>query len=542
MFAQSYVLHGRAIDFAGKPISSVEVRVESHAKVLSDNEGAFKVSLKEKPLMPFKVTAVKEGYQLSNFSFFEGKDLLEVKLKKESTIQTIKRKIAPTIEREQKDSNGVSPIPVPSAVQDTIVLSANDSIEVHSKVVLNKYKEDFTRISDEILKEKVRLERKNFEISKEINEITNRLRSEKSINVKQREELQKYLVSLQAALNDNQMAFLRAEERTQGLIFKLKKIILQKDSINLIAKQKMLVVEKDKKALEKKFRRNLIVFSIVTFILILFALVFYLIAEKFKKQKKQIQGVNTELEAVKNDLELHVEEVDRQKEQIEEKNKQLDAFVYKASHDIKGPLKSVIGLTKVGIQTITDPESVEIFNHILKSTTKLDNLVLDLLTLSKSKQSTLVKVNINLLNMVEEVLLSFSHSEAFAKMHFEKNIDMNLTFFSDERLLYSIVQNFIENGIKYRDNDKPTNVLKITMSETPNSELKMVFEDNGIGIDDIHKDKIFDMFYKVNEKSNGTGLGLHIVKMNIEKLGGVVSLESESGKGSIFTLLFNKSN
>jgi signal transduction histidine kinase len=415
-------------------------------------------------------------------------------------------------------------------------------LEVQGDIVLNKYKEDFSRISDDILKEKVRLERKNFEISKEINEITNKLKTEKNISVKQRAELQRYLVSLESALNDNQLAFLRAEERTQGLIFKLKKIILQKDSINLIANQKMLVAEKDKLTLEKKFRRNLIVFSVVTFILILFALVFYLIAEKFKKQKKQIQGVNRELEAVKNDLEQHVEEVDRQKEQIEEKNKQLDAFVYKASHDIKGPLKSVIGLTKVGIQTITDPESVEIFGHILKSTTKLDNLVLDLLTLSKSKQSSLVKTNINLLNMVDEVLLSFSHSEAFAKMNFEKNIAGDLTFFSDERLLYSIVQNFIENGIKYRDDSKSENFLKITMSENHNNELTMVFEDNGIGIDDIHKDKIFNMFYKVNEKSNGTGLGLHIVKMNIEKLGGAVDLESTAGKGSIFTLVFVKSN
>jgi hypothetical protein len=70
--------------------------------------------------------------------------------------------------------------------------------------------------------------------------------------------------------------------------------------------------------------------------------------------------------------------------------------------------------------------------------------------------------------------------------------------------------------------------------------LELEFEDNGMGIDPIHQPKIFDMFYKINPESEGTGLGLHIVKVNIEKLGGKVSLESEPGKGTKFTILIDE--
>jgi signal transduction histidine kinase len=124
-------------------------------------------------------------------------------------------------------------------------------------------------------------------------------------------------------------------------------------------------------------------------------------------------------------------------------------------------------------------------------------------------------------------------------MTFTVDIDPKLQYNTDEKIFYSIVQNFIENGIKYKDDKKPKPYLKIKAAMV-NGKLVMKFEDNGLGIAEEHHLKIFDMFYKIDPSSNGTGLGLHIVKLNIEKLNGKVGVESAVGKGTTFTVVFKK--
>jgi signal transduction histidine kinase len=240
-----------------------------------------------------------------------------------------------------------------------------------------------------------------------------------------------------------------------------------------------------------------------------------------------------------NELEKNIEEVQSQKRIIEEQNAKLDAFVYKASHDIKGPLKSVIGLTKTGSKLVTDPLSLEFFDHILKSTTKLDNLVGDLLKLTKAQQAQVQKSEVQVFQIIQDGLDSFQNLESFKEIKIDVDVEPKLIHCTDEQLLYSIVQNFIENGIKYRDVKKPIANLFIR-GRKKEHRLELEFEDNGMGIDPIHQPKIFDMFYKINPESEGTGLGLHIVKVNIEKLGGKVSLESEPGKGTKFTILIDE--
>ncbi|MBY0426833.1 MAG: HAMP domain-containing histidine kinase [Cytophagales bacterium] len=90
-----------------------------------------------------------------------------------------------------------------------------------------------------------------------------------------------------------------------------------------------------------------------------------------------------------------------------------------------------------------------------------------------------------------------------------------------------------ENAIKYQDKSKEDSKLKVDIS-IDNHELYLVFEDNGLGIPEEVKDRIFDMFYKVENSSNGTGLGLYIVKTSVQKLGGSITLETKLGVGSTF--------
>ncbi|MBC7487423.1 MAG: hypothetical protein H7282_11795, partial [Cytophagaceae bacterium] len=243
----------------------------------------------------------------------------------------------------------------------------------------------------------------------------------------------------------------------------------------------------------------------------------------------------TSLIRTKNTL---LEETVRQRtSELEEANERLETFVYKASHDIKGPLKSIIGLTVVGQKDVQDENAKTYFDHILKSTKKLDNLLMDLLQITKVRKTTLQLERINFNEMVAGVLSSFENFPGYEKMKISIEIKENVPFYSDKKLLNSIIQNLIENPIKYLDPKKIPNILDIKISVTKKM-TELIFTDNGVGISKESQKYIFDMFFKANENANGTGLGLYIVKTTVEKLQGSILLESEPGKGSTFTIRF----
>jgi signal transduction histidine kinase len=255
--------------------------------------------------------------------------------------------------------------------------------------------------------------------------------------------------------------------------------------------------------------------------------------DKERAQQETIHQL-TENEALKDKLNRELEEkVSERTRELKEKNEQLDTFVYKASHDIKGPLKSIIGLTTLGKTDLPDEKTQMYFDQILKSTRKLDDLLTELLNLTRVKQMKVQKTKFDFNHAVAEVLKSFEHTPNYTRMKFDVHIDQRGDFYTDEKIAYSIVQNMIENGIKYMDPKKQNNFLKIDIRTDMSSAL-MKFEDNGLGIPDELQPRIFDMFFKVNSGSVGSGLGLHITRIGVEKLGGKIELRSQVGVGSTF--------
>jgi two-component system sensor histidine kinase ChiS len=247
----------------------------------------------------------------------------------------------------------------------------------------------------------------------------------------------------------------------------------------------------------------------------------------YRLRIQRIHRKNEQLEAV----------VQKRTEELSTTNQQLEAFIYKASHDIKGPLRSIIGLTTVGQKDIKDPDSLVYFTHILKSTQKLDKLLADMLELTKVKEALVIKEKINFRELVNEALTKFEHMDEYERIKFQVTIDQTEDFYSDRKLLYSIIQNLIENPIKYSDPEKAESYLRIYISVDA-SQAQLRFSDNGIGIPENIQSKVFEMFFKASERSGDTGLGLHIVKTSVEKLNGTISLDSQPGVGSTFTVWF----
>jgi signal transduction histidine kinase len=566
---------------AGKSISKASISIDDNKPFITNNSGISYFTPSRKLHMPFSVKLVKEGYEIKEVNYYEDDKEIEVVLKKafpdkdmiylyllnEDNSPAADLNVDILSKSYLADARGMMKIPLKEISVDQIVIPGKEIISSERKgkalyltiktteitelinknlsqkeleeLVFNQYKIDFEAVTAAILEERQRLEQDNEEIRVEINEITKKLQTENNLTKEHRVELESYILRLEKTLNENSIAFKKTEEKTFILMGRLKRIILQKDSMNLVNLKKFQISEEKRIAAEKELKENLIIFSVIALVLLLIALVFYFIALKLRKQKINLSGSNKKLIELKEQLDIKIQEVKKQHDQIEGQNKELDLFVYKASHDIKGPLKSLLGLTSIGMKTITDQSALEIFNHIHKSISKLDALLSDLLLVSKAKDAPVVETTINLKEKVREVIESLKNAGGFDRANIYLDIPETFELHTDKNFFYSILQNFIENALKYYDPAKSSSFLRIKLEEDE-ERIMISFEDNGLGISKENLSRIFDMFYKVNDSSNGTGLGLYLVKYNIEKLGGVLYVESTLGKGSVFSIEFMK--
>jgi signal transduction histidine kinase len=260
--------------------------------------------------------------------------------------------------------------------------------------------------------------------------------------------------------------------------------------------------------------------------------------KKINENEMIKEQINKELE---EKVRERTEAIMIQKNIIEEKVNALDTFIYKASHDIKGPLKSLIGITTLGMKDT--PENSRIyFEHALKTTKKLDAIVKDLLHIGRISNKRGELEEIRFREVIHDILESLKSGQNYEKINFNIQIEEKSKFFSEKSLIYSIIQNLIENAIKYRDTKKKKSFLNIKVNITPIT-CELEFTDNGIGIPEQFQNKVFEMFFKMDYSSDdSTGLGLYIVKLSVEKLGGQLFMNSKQGEGTTFKILFkNKS-
>lgn len=254
--------------------------------------------------------------------------------------------------------------------------------------------------------------------------------------------------------------------------------------------------------------------------------------QQLKENEKLKDQLNKELEAMV---------LERTKE-LKEKKAQIDLLFYKASHDIKGPLRSITSLAQMAITDFDDNVRTKIYlQNIFNASTNVSNKVTELLELAKLKETRFLFEEIKVKEMIDEILISLQNLPEYSRMSFDISVENNLMMVSDKKAVFSVLQNIIENAIKYNDPSKEKSVLKINISKSAKNYL-FVFEDNGIGVPANKKEKIFDMFYKVNEKSIGSGMGLHIVKETIKKMGGNIEVNSEEKVGTSFVISIPVSN
>lgn len=233
------------------------------------------------------------------------------------------------------------------------------------------------------------------------------------------------------------------------------------------------------------------------------------------------------------DLHDTLEKNKEQTEIIKNKNAELDTFFHRISHDLRGPISSLLGLSFLAKIDIKDQQALDYIEKQHQQVERLNHIISGLINLTKLSHGDLQKEKIDFHRIVDDCIASFSSLPAFNKVTFKKDIDESVNFYSEWTLLNAIVQNLIENAIKYASESSP--YVKIRVRGTPDYILLEV-EDNGQGISSQHQQKIFEMFFRASQSANGSGLGLYILKRSVDRLSGTVTLKSEVNVGSTFTV------
>lgn len=224
-------------------------------------------------------------------------------------------------------------------------------------------------------------------------------------------------------------------------------------------------------------------------------------------------------------------------EELRKSNKELDRFVYSVSHDLRAPLSSMLGVVGLCEMGPMDPFIEKNVSLLKSSIKKLDGFIIDILDYSRNSRLEVNRQEIHFADLLTDVCnnLKFMSIEDQRKVEVRTNIENDVSFYSDRSRLSIILNNLISNSIRYQDPQVADPFVEIFV-EISASSADIRIRDNGIGIDKENHEKIFNMFYRVSTQSVGSGLGLYIVKETVEKLDGVINLESEPGKGTIFNI------
>ncbi|MFA0964128.1 7TM diverse intracellular signaling domain-containing protein [Roseivirga sp. BDSF3-8] len=268
--------------------------------------------------------------------------------------------------------------------------------------------------------------------------------------------------------------------------------------------------------------------------------------EEVLTQAKVIEEQNVRLYKHSEELESLVKKRTRalaeSNLELVKQNVRLEQYAYITSHNLRGPLANLMGVLNVfDRDDLSNPVNRDCIRHLDKATDNLEAVIKDLnkiLNLKNDLSQVYETIELEpfISNLVDRTTTAFHQKEVNVYLELEEGLMMTTI----PTYLYSILYNLISNSIKYRALDRPT---KITIgTHSINGKLEIFVEDNGLGIDmDRFGDKLFGLYQRFHLHREGKGIGLHLVKTQTEILRGSITVDSKQGKGTRFSLVFDKS-
>ena len=220
-------------------------------------------------------------------------------------------------------------------------------------------------------------------------------------------------------------------------------------------------------------------------------------------------------------------------EKLQVAERELNTFIYKSSHDLKGPLSSILGLISL---LEKEQENSPCVKMIRQSATKADRLLNEMLNVVRIKREKIHPEVIDFRGDMPEIVQSLRTSDAFYDVRRDIRIETKKELRTDKKLLQLVLHNLMDNAIKYRDTAKKDPFMIVVIRDYMHGVMIEV-EDNGCGFKESTKSNIFHMFNRGSYNADGNGLGLYVVKNAVDRLGGYIELscgENQNTRFSIF--------
>lgn len=245
-----------------------------------------------------------------------------------------------------------------------------------------------------------------------------------------------------------------------------------------------------------------------------------------KEAEEQMRRLNQDLE----------NRVASRTESLKKSYEQMEAFCYSIAHDLRAPLRSMTGFSQLLSEQVgpdLSPEAKDYTGRIQQSAERMDELIRDLLSYGRLNTAPLTTSMVNLENVFQEVLAQHEKDihDKGARIHRKGRLPL---ICGHPAVLHTILSNLVTNAMKFVASGVRPRIE--VSAETRNDRIRVWVADNGIGIAPENHDKIFGVFQRLHGPGRypGTGIGLAIVAKGVERMGGLVGLESEPGKGSRF--------
>lgn len=287
----------------------------------------------------------------------------------------------------------------------------------------------------------------------------------------------------------------------------------------------------------------------ITFLVLGLAFVMYRANQSQRKINQELTAAKTTIQKQNellsdNNLMLETEVTERTRELVETNdslkkvNEEMDNFIYKTSHDIRGPLASLKGICNVAMLDVTDEGALEYLNKLDTSAAKLNAILSRLLIINQINHSLLNPESIDFETKIEEILELERKKDMPLGIDITYSIAPDLNFRSDKAMVKIILENLIDNAIKYHnDSGRVDPFVTIDISKK-GDWINVSVIDNGIGIEEDSKGKIFDLFVRATERSDSGGIGLYLSKLATIKLGGSIIVSKTEEGYTAFTVRF----
>jgi len=249
----------------------------------------------------------------------------------------------------------------------------------------------------------------------------------------------------------------------------------------------------------------------------------------YRSQAEQrLQEANTNLERA----------VAQRTDELKQSNQELEQFAFVASHDLQAPLRKIqmfLELFKNELDNQTISQAAQDYlTRIEKAATRMQDLIIDLLAVSRVNRRNMAFKRINLNDVAAEAVDELS--EVIRKQDGQVEVGALCQLDAEPEQMRQLLINLISNAMKYHQEGVPP-VVKVASRTAGSGRCQLVVEDNGIGIPLEYQEKIFEIFQRLHgNKYEGTGIGLSIVKRIVERHGGNVKIDSKVGRGSQFII------